>query len=120
MLITHAIEFARTEHVVHFLLASYVETLEYYETTRTLLPDEVRGLPLAGSPDVHRRLRLLRTLLDSCDVAAHDSRRTIEEAVDVFAAASRRLILFDRVIMSPGQPWTVTLGQRGERARAAP
>jgi hypothetical protein len=118
MMLTHAIELARTEHVVHFLLASYVETLDYYDTTRALLPGEIRYLPLAGTADVHSRLSALRALLDTYQIGAQDdTRRAIEEAVDVFTVASRRLTALDTVVMSPVQRWTVTLG-RGEPAPA--
>src|SRR5215212_5996364 len=98
-----AIEFAQTEHIVCFLLTAYVETLGYYETTRLALPEQIRHLPLAGKADVDGRLRILRALLERRDATARDARGVTEEAIDIFAAACRRLNVIDALTTNRAQ-----------------
>lgn len=107
MMITRAIELAQTEHIVLFLLTAYVETLEYYERTRVALPEQVRHLPLAGKADVDGRLRSLRALLDQHDASARDARRVVEEAIDIFAAACRRLNIIETLSTQCAHPAVV-------------
>lgn len=89
MNITEAIRIADTEHVVYFLLAAYVETLDYYDPLRSSVPEQVKRLPVAGISDVSKRLRALRTSIEQ--YAQSNARLLIEEAVEVFSAALQRL-----------------------------
>ncbi len=88
MTIPEAMEVAGTEHGVFFLLTAYIETLHYYEASRAALHPRVIGLPLGGTEDVAARLQLLHVLSAPGAAAPWP---LIEEAIDVFSAASRRL-----------------------------
>ena len=44
-MLSDAIKLAQTEHVVYFLLAAYVETLDFYDS----IPARAKRLPMAGS-----------------------------------------------------------------------
>ncbi|MGZ5165234.1 MAG: hypothetical protein ACXWCQ_32405, partial [Burkholderiales bacterium] len=112
MMITHAIELAKTEHVVRFLLMAYVETLDYYETTRSLLPAQVRRMPLAGKDDLYGRLCVFRTLLQAHQPTAREARRMLGEAVEIFAAASRRLNVLEALTGTPVRHGALVLQRR--------
>ena len=86
-MITDAIKQAPSEHVVYFLLTAYVETLGYVDLG---IPEDVKRLPISGKPDVHERLGMMRDVLKSPrDINAEKG--IVEEAVDVFGAASEQL-----------------------------
>jgi hypothetical protein len=91
MLITHALDLAKSEHVVLFLLTAYVDTLHYYEENLSALHPQVTGLPLTGRADVAARLRVLRDAQHRGDGHARAVPALVQEVIDVFAAASRRL-----------------------------
>ena len=91
MMIIEAIETEKTNHVVYFLLAAYVETLGFYDSNRSGLPARVKNLPVRGRADVRERLRALRGLVAHSTGCARDVRRVVEEAVEVFATAASRL-----------------------------
>ena len=87
-MLSDAIKLAETEHAVYFLLTAYVETLDYYDPPRSSIPARAKRLPIAGKADVVERLHVLRnTYTPSGSIAG----AVIEEAVDVFSAASQRL-----------------------------
>src|SRR5690348_7336878 len=88
VMITHALELAQSEHVIHFLLSSYVETLDHYGSTRSLFPPDVRHLPLGGKLDIQKRLSVVRTLLEA--QRRTDQREIVAEAVQIFTLALRR------------------------------
>jgi hypothetical protein len=88
MMITRALEVAHNEHVIHFLLSSYVETLGHYGSTRSLFPPEIRRLPLGGRADIDKRLNMVRALLEVQRRADH--RQILGEAVQILTMASRR------------------------------
>ena len=89
MKIIEAIESADTVHVVYFLLAAYVETLDYYDPLRSCLPDHVKSLPVADISDLAARLGTLRSLRDQHTRSR--LRMPLEEALEVCGAAMRRL-----------------------------
>ena len=91
MQLTDALKLAQTEHVVYFLLAAYVETLDFYDPARSSVPAHVKRLPMAGRADVVERLRALRDALRAHRQAGGKQRAVIQEAVDVFSAACQRL-----------------------------
>ena len=89
MKITKAIRIADTEHVVYFLLGAYVETLEYYDPLRSLLPQQLRRLPMAGISDISERLLALCALVRQ--YADPTARLLLKEAVEIFSTALQRL-----------------------------
>ena len=89
MTITDAVKQANTEHVVYFLLTAYLEALGY--TGRASVPPPVQHLPVVNTTDVHERLDVLREALDSPAPSRPDVRPMIEEAADLFSAASEQL-----------------------------
>ncbi|MGZ8156076.1 MAG: hypothetical protein ACXWUK_12305 [Burkholderiales bacterium] len=91
MLITDALGLAKNEHVVLFLLTAYVDTLHHYEENRSALHPQVTSLPLTGRADVAARLRVLRDTQKWDDSNAPTVPPLLQEAIDVFVAASRRL-----------------------------
>jgi hypothetical protein len=90
-MLTTAIELAETDHVIYFLLTAYVDTLDYYDPPRSFLSAHVRRLPITGQSDVSERLRILRDTLKSHVEDNPGVGVIIEEAIDVFSAASQRL-----------------------------
>ena len=89
MKITDAITTAGTEHVVYFLLTAYAETLDYYDPLRSRVPANVKRLPLKGASDVAERSRTLYRIIER--TAEPQTRALLEEALDVFSAAAKRL-----------------------------
>lgn len=93
MPISDAIQELNTEHEIFFLLTAYIEALGFCDKL-SLLPWQMRTLPLAGFSDVEARidgLRLqLREMASEADLRA---RVVIEETIEVFSTASRRLLI---------------------------
>jgi hypothetical protein len=87
LMITDAIKQAPSEHVVYFLLTAYVETLGYVDLG---IPEDVKRLPISGRPDVHERLGIMRDVLEK-PRGTQTRKAVVEEAVDVFGAASEQL-----------------------------
>ena len=87
-MITDAIKLAPSEHVVYFLLTAYVETLGYIDLYG--IPEDVKRLPISGKPDVSERLDIMRDVLHRPQ-STMTVKAVIEEAVDVFGAASEQL-----------------------------
>ena len=96
MMIIEAIETAKTNHVVYCLLAAYVETLGFYDSSRSVLPARVKNFPVRGRADVRERLRALRVLVANSTDCPRDVRRVVDEAVVVFATAASRLSALER------------------------
>jgi hypothetical protein len=92
--ITEAIETADTEHIVYFLLTAYVETLDYYDPLRSSLPEEVKRLPMSGISDISDRLRAARDAIEQ--YAKSHAKLLIEEVIEVFGAALRRLSALEK------------------------
>lgn len=92
MPIRDAIQELNTEHEIFFLLTAYIETQCFCDKL-SLLPWQMRALPLAGFNDVEARidgLRLqLREMASEADLRA---RAIIEETIEVFGTALRRLL----------------------------
>jgi len=84
-----AIQEVTSEHEIFFLLTAYVEALSYCDKLR-LLPWQMRDLPLAGSDDVKARIYGLK-VRGMASNADHGARLIIEETIDVFRTALRRL-----------------------------
>jgi len=91
MLMRNAIQEARTEHEIFFLLTAYIEAVGYCDKLH-LLPWQMRDLPLAGADDVKARIYGLRLRLRSMTPDA-DGRvqLVVNEALEVFITALRRL-----------------------------
>jgi hypothetical protein len=87
LMITDAIKQAPSEHVVYFLLTAYVETLGCVDLG---IPEDVKRLPISGKPDVHERLGIMRDVLNR-PRGVNTEKAVVEEAVDVFGAASEQL-----------------------------
>ena len=88
MTVTDAIKQAKTEHVVYSLLMAYVEALGH---TGPSVPAPVKRLPIFAKADVNERLDVLREALDSPVSSRPETRPLIEEAAEVFGAASEQL-----------------------------
>jgi hypothetical protein len=90
--IRDAIQELNTEHEIFFLLTAYIEALGFCDKL-SLLPWQMRALPLAGSDDVEARIDGLRLQLrDMATDADRRARLVMEETIDVFSAALRRLV----------------------------
>ena len=90
MIIVDAIRRARTEYVVYFLLSAWLETLAHTGRARAL-PAEAAQLPVRGSVDVRRRLRLIREKLASDTDIAPQRVRVLEDAACALDAARYKL-----------------------------
>jgi len=92
MLIHEAIREANTRHEIFFLLTAYVEAIGYCDK-ENLLPWQVRELPLAGIEDVKARIYGLHLRMRGMTPGYDDetARRAIDEALDVYTTALRRL-----------------------------
>jgi hypothetical protein len=89
VIIRDAIERAGNEHEIFLLLAAYVETVRHGDE-RNLLPWQVRDLPLAGSDDLIARIYGLQVRSPVTD-GDHGIHLVVEETIDVFRTALRRL-----------------------------
>jgi len=81
---------AKSEHVVFFLLTSYLDLLAAVGKSMWV-PRSVTHLPIAGDSDVENRAGLLRRLL-SADFPPL-GQAVLNEAVELFVTASERLLL---------------------------
>ena len=90
-MIANAIKKARTEHVVYFLLTSYMEARACGDE-HTDLPDEVTRFPIAGETDVGGRLHALQQSVQG----KNETPPVVEEAVRVFSAAAEQLMWLNR------------------------
>jgi len=86
---SNAIQEADTEHEIFFLLVAHIEALRFCDQLR-LLPWQTRDLPLAGSDDLKARIYGLQLRGRASDVDG-GSRLVVEETIDVFRTALRRL-----------------------------
>ena len=68
-----------------------METLDYYEPARSVVPLPVKRLPMSGKADVVERLRALREALGMNGRAESRVRDVFDEAIDIFRVASQRL-----------------------------
>jgi hypothetical protein len=90
LIIVDAIRRARTEYVVYFLLSAWLETLAHTGRARAL-PAEAAQLPVRGSVDVRRRLRLIRDKLASGNDMAPQGMRVLQDAACALDAARFKL-----------------------------
>jgi hypothetical protein len=90
LIIVDAIRRARTRYVVLFLLSAWLETLAHTGRARAL-PAEAARLPVRGSVDVRRRLRLIREKLASDRDMAPQRARVLEDAACTLDAARFKL-----------------------------
>lgn len=92
MLFSDAIQEFNTEHEMFFLLTAYVEALGYCDKL-SVLPWQMRDLPLAGADDIKARIfglhLRLRGMTSDGD---HAVRLSIEKTINVFRTALRRLV----------------------------
>ncbi len=96
MLIIDALRRAGTAQEVCFLLTSYVESLQFYDSPRQL-PTEVTALPVRGLDDIAARLTALHALRRVSPM--HRSGSTdyamLAEAINLLDVAQRRLQLLE-------------------------
>ena len=92
MLIHDAIRESNTRYEIFFLLTAYVEAVGYCDKGN-LLPWQVRELPLAGVEDVKARIYGLHLRTRGMTPGYDDelARRTINEALELYTMALRRL-----------------------------
>jgi hypothetical protein len=86
-MISNAIKLAQNEHVVYFLLTSYLDARSR-DREGSALPEYVKRLPIAGRTDVDERLRVLS---QACRGEAADRANVspvLSEAAEVLLAAS--------------------------------
>lgn len=81
-----------SEGEVRFLLSAYVETLPFYDHSRSL-PQHVTSLPLAGVDDVRARFESLLDieLNDGATPASDGVHAIVREATAIFGVALTRL-----------------------------
>jgi len=89
VIIKDAIERAGNQQEIFLLLAAYVETVRNGDQPNQL-PWQVRDLPLAGSDDLKARIYSLQVRGIGSD-AEHGTRLVVEDTIDVFRTALRRL-----------------------------
>jgi len=95
MTITDVIRDADSEHVVYFLLSSYVNTARYRNTLKGL-PEQISALPLASKGEVRSRFQMLMLELDGASKRLDNKAcATIKEALAVFGTALNRLQSLD-------------------------
>jgi len=85
-MIADVVNRAPTDHVVYFLLTSYVHARACADT-RGRIPKVVKRFPIAGMADIEERLEALRHL-------PHDRKPAhalVSEMLDVFNAAAAKL-----------------------------
>ena len=107
MFIIEAILTARTEHIVYFLLAAWLEALEH-DGHANAVPVEAKELPLRGHADVKRRLALLRQKLDRTQKYAAADLRRLRDVAAAFSVACERL----RELSGRLEPATITASPR--------
>ena len=88
MLIVDAIRRSNSVHEVCLLLTNYVETLQFYDTSKRL-PAGVAVLPVRGREDIEARYANLKEAKARTSVSAYNnsSEAIVEEAIEVFYEA---------------------------------
>ena len=89
-MIDHAIRLAQNEHVVYFLLTSYLYARER-DRRGARVPPRVKRLPIAGKSDVRERLCALHAACGGDPADPAHTPRAVKEAMDVLHAASERI-----------------------------
>ncbi len=87
MLIIDVIRHAHTQHAVCFLLAAYIETLQFSR----VLPEGVTNLPLGRKPIQKRLRRIIAQLVDAPKRLDARGCLVAKEASQVFGTALNRL-----------------------------
>jgi hypothetical protein len=111
MTIIEALRRADTDHIVYFLLTAYAESLSWYDLPGSRFPARVTRLPVASVDDVSERVNALKNAQESQVPRPSRARVILEEAIDVFDTASRRLKFLARRASG------LARGARAERAR---
>jgi hypothetical protein len=94
MLLSDAINAARTEHEIFFLLTSYIDALGHSVSPGSV-PDAVLALPLAGRSDLERRAAELGCQLDDdLSPRRRERRPAIAEGFSILITA---VLALDRV-----------------------
>ena len=113
-MISNAIKLARNEHVVYFLLTSYLDARSR-DRDGSALPEYVKRLPIAGRTDVDERLRALS---QACRGAAADRANVspvLSEAAEVLLAASEHIVRLQSPEQTP--TWNTVERSRGGHVR---
>lgn len=85
-MIAEALQRAATDHVVLFLLTSYIDA-RTYDDAHDRIPTEAKRLPIDGAADVGLRVEALQRSVD----AARTADPLLSEALHVFSAAAHKL-----------------------------
>jgi hypothetical protein len=95
MIVTDVIREADTEHVIYFLLSSYVGVARDCDRLRNL-PEQIAALPVTGKDDVKSRFKTLLFELDAASKRLDDQACTsIKEALTIYGTALSRLERLD-------------------------
>ena len=90
MFIVKAILQARTEYIVYFLLAAWLEALEH-DGHAQAVPLEAKRLPVRDAGDVKRRLAAVREKLDRHAAFSPAEVRALEDAAAALSVACQQL-----------------------------
>ena len=113
-MISNAIRLAQNEHVVYFLLTSYLDVRGGARDGADL-PPQVKRLPIRGEADVHQRLRVLSASSGS-EAADANASPIVEEAAEVLRAASERIASLQCAHPRP-KAWNVVDRSQGGHVR---
>jgi hypothetical protein len=90
LFIVKAILQARTEYIIYFLLAAWLEALEHDGRARAV-PLEAKRLPVRGAGDVSRRLAAVREKLDRHAAFTPAEASALEDAAAALSVACLQL-----------------------------
>lgn len=90
MSIREAIERARSEYQVYFLLTAYIDHLQYSDCA-SLLPAHLTTLPLNGVSDLKRRQDVLGAVIAIFFQDVREAEGVIRDAYELFGIALQRL-----------------------------
>jgi len=90
LFIVKAILQARTEYIVYFLLAAWLEALEH-DGHAQAVPLEAKRLPVRDAGDVKRRLAAVREKLDRHAAFSPAEVRALEDAAAALSVACQQL-----------------------------
>jgi hypothetical protein len=101
MIVTDVIREADTDHVIYFLLSSYINGARHCEKMQSL-PEQIAELPLTSKVEVRLRFETLMFALDAASKRLDDKACVIiKEALIIFGTALSRLQSLDARRSSP-------------------
>jgi hypothetical protein len=95
MVLTDVMREAESDHVIYFLLNSYINAARYGDAVKSL-PGQIAALPLTSKDDVRSRFEILMYELDAASKRLDDEACvTIKGALSTFGIALFRLQALD-------------------------